>query len=245
MNPLKAISKSTRLVLVGGLSAGAAMTAGSALAAATTPSASTATAATTSPSARPAPGGARPGIPGAPGAQGAPPARGGAPALGGPRPGGPGGPPGGTVTQISGTTLTLRTEEGTLTVTTTASTTFEDGRDPGTLASVAVGDVVHVRPVTPPAEGTTPGTGTIAAADVRVVYPELHGRITAIDGNVIHLTGHDGKLLTVTTTASTEYFSGRSASTAAELVVGAHMAAWGDQDSITHLTADYIEVRPA
>ena len=159
--------------------------------------------------------------------------------------GGPGG--GGTVTAINGTTLTLRTENGTETVDTTPSTTFTKELRPVGLSAVRVGDVVHVAGHRPTASATQvpPGTGTVTASRVVIVEPALTGRVTAVAGTTISLVGRDGKLLTVETTPSTRYYTGSTSATAAAVTVGSRIVAEGARNSLTHLTADLVVVRPA
>ncbi len=258
MNPRTTMSRAARLVAVGGVAAGIGMFGGSVLAAnplapaavvanrTTAPAAPTATnSAGHAPSSLPNTSAATlppPATANAPG-----PARP-APAGGGdPRPGNQPDPLAGTITAVNGTTLTLRTERGTETVTTTTATTVEDGREKATLADLSLGDVVHIRPVAAPAPGTA-GTGAVAATDVHAVYPQLSGRVTAIAGNAVTLAGRDGATLTVTTGSATKYFNGpgADATTAASAVtVGSHITAWGDQDTATHISADWIDVHPA
>ena len=152
---------------------------------------------------------------------------------------------GGTITSINGTTLTLRTENGTETVTTSGSTTFTKERRTIRLSDLQVGDVVHVLAASAPAAGTTPGTGTVAASRVMVVEPEIGGRVQSIDGDTLHLVGRDGRLFTVTLTDSTQYFSGRDATAKrSDITTGRRVVAEGRQDTLTHLTAGDVVILP-
>ena len=149
---------------------------------------------------------------------------------------------GGTITAINGTTLTLRTEQGTETVKTTAKTTYTKERVATTFAQLHVGDVVHVRAPRPTSATAMPGTGTVTATDVDVALPELGGRVTKIDAGTYTLSGRDGQILTVSTTGSTRYYDGSTKTTAASVKVGSYVRAEGAQDSLTHLSADVVGV---
>lgn len=167
--------------------------------------------------------------------------------MGGPR-GGFGfarGGAGGTITQISGSTLTLRTEEGTETVNTSGSTKYTKDRQTIAFSDLKVGDVVRVVPDASSAKLATPGTGTVTASRIVVVEPMLAGRVTAVDGNTVSLVGRDGRELTVTLTDATRYFNGAQTADRAAVAVGSHILAAGSQDSLTHLTATAVTVLPA
>jgi hypothetical protein len=152
---------------------------------------------------------------------------------------------GGTITQISGSTLTLRTQQGTETVNTSGSTQFMRDRQSIALTDLKVGDVVRVMPDAASAKPATPGTGTITASRIVVVEPMLAGRVAAIDGNIVSLVGRDGRELTVTLTDATRYFNGAQGADRAAVTVGSHVVAAGSQDSLTHLTASTVTVLPA
>nr|MDQ2725437.1 DUF5666 domain-containing protein [Actinomycetota bacterium] len=172
--------------------------------------------------------------------------------------GGPGGPGGkgpggggGTITAINGSTLTLRTENGTETVDTSASTTYSKEMQTVSFSTLAVGDVVHVgaAPPSTTASGTStppvPGTGTVNATIVTVVEPSLGGRVSATGNDGYTLVGRDGRQFTVTTTGSTRYYNGTTQASPSAVAVGDHVMAEGNQDTLTHLTADVISVGPA
>lgn len=183
-------------------------------------------------------------------------------------PGGPGGPGGGntgTITAISGSTLTLRTENGTETVDTTSSTTYRKELQTISFSDLQSGDMVAVDPVPPSSasstsssSGTTsssssssastpsqPGTGTVTAGRVTVVEPSLSGRVTSISNGTFSLVGPGGQELTIATTGSTHYYSSSmSETTASGIAVGDHVTAEGTQSDLTHLTADLIAVMP-
>ena len=152
---------------------------------------------------------------------------------------------GGTITQINGSTLTLRTEEGTETVNTSNATQYTKERQTISFGDLKVGDVVRVIPDAGSARPATPGTGTVSASRIIVVEPTLGGRVTSVDGNTVNLVGRGGRELTVTLTDSTKYFNGQATADRSAITVGSHIVASGSQDSLTHLTADVVTVLPA
>jgi hypothetical protein len=152
---------------------------------------------------------------------------------------------GGTITQISGSTLSLRTQQGTETVSTSGSTQYTKDRQSIAFSDLKVGDVVRVIPDAASAKPATPGTGTITASRIVVVEPMLAGRVAAIDGDTVSLVGRDGRELTVTLTDATRYFNGTQGADRAAVTVGSHIVAAGSQDGLTHLTASTVTVLPA
>ncbi len=173
--------------------------------------------------------------------------------------GGPGGAGGGTITRISGSTLTLRTENGTETVDTSSSTTYAKEMQTVSFGSLEVGDVVHVA-AAPATSGTSPsvsgsgssglstpaqpGTGTVSAARVTVVEPSLAGRVTSNSNGTFTLVGRDGQLLMVNTTSGTRYYNGTASTTSSAISDGTRVMAEGSQTGIASLNADVITVAP-
>ncbi len=155
---------------------------------------------------------------------------------------------GGTITGISGSTLTLRTENGTETVDPSSSTTYSKEMQMISFADLHVNDVVHVAATSPTASTATtppaPGTGTVSATAVTVVEPSFAGRVASVSNGAYGLVGRDGRLLTVKTTGSTRYENGTSQAAASAITVGSHVMAQGTQNDLTDLTADVITLRP-
>ncbi|MDQ6936531.1 MAG: DUF5666 domain-containing protein [Actinomycetota bacterium] len=155
---------------------------------------------------------------------------------------GPFGGSAGTITAVNGTTLTLRTEQGTETVKTTASTTYTKERLTISFAQLRLGAVVRVEAPRPMGKTATPGTGNVTATQLDVVLPEFSGRVSQINGGTYTVVGSGGQLRTVTATTGTRYFNGPTKTTAASVKVGTYIVAEGNQDSLTHLSADVITV---
>jgi len=152
---------------------------------------------------------------------------------------------GGTITAINGSTLTLRTMEGTETVNTSGSTQYTKERQTIAFGDLKVGDMVRVIPDASSAKPATPGTGTVSASRVVVIEPMLGGRVVSIDGNTVNLVGRGGRELTVTLTDATKYYNGQASADRSAVTVGSHIVASGGQDGLTHLTADTVTVIPA
>ena len=147
----------------------------------------------------------------------------------------------GTVTKISGSTLTLRTLAGTVTVTTTSSTTYSREEQSVKLSAVKVGDVVAVRGKR---SGTSPtATSPIAATAITIEVPSISGRVQSVSGNTVTLVTADGQLENVTLSGSTAYHGVRGASaTESSIKAGIYIVAQGTQIDLTTLTADNVEV---
>lgn len=224
------------MVLVGGLTAGVGFGAVTGIASAATGHPSSATSGS---SGRATP----PGPPGGP--------------MGGPM-GGPGGPlggpgGGGTITSISGSTLTLRTLNGTETVETGSSTSYYKEMQTISFSDLATGEVVHVMgaPVSTGSSASKsstpaqPGTGTVEAKRITVVEPTFSGRVRSERNGTLTIVGMDGQLLTVETTSSTRYYKGTTKTTSSAVADGTRIVAEGAQSSLSTLSADVIIVAPA
>jgi hypothetical protein len=147
----------------------------------------------------------------------------------------------GTVTKISGSTLTLRTLAGTVTVTTKSTTTYSREEQQAKFSAIKVGDVVAVRG---DRSGTNASaTSPIAATAITIVVPSISGRVQSVSGGSITLVTGDGQLETVMTSSATRYHGVRGATaTSSSLKAGVYVVAQGTQVNLTTLDADNIEV---
>lgn len=151
----------------------------------------------------------------------------------------------GQVTGISGATLTLRTIEGTLTVTTTSSTTYSKEGTTISFGDIRVGDVVRVRPQGASSGSTAPPT-SVTAAEVSVVMGHLGGRVQSVSGDTITVVLFDGRLGTITTSGSTRYISGKSTEVqASDVKAGSFIEAAGTLSGVDALAADVVRIVPA
>lgn len=150
----------------------------------------------------------------------------------------------GTVTQISGGTITLRTLQGTVTVDTTSSTTFSKEGRTITLSGIHVNDVVRVRGMRPSGSSTPPASPptTLTAQSITVVMPTFVGRVVTVQGPTIFIVTADGQMAYVYTTPATTYTMNGSSSTLSAIVAGDYIAAEGTQPDITHLSADTVTI---
>lgn len=147
----------------------------------------------------------------------------------------------GTVLKISGSTLTLRTLAGTVTVTTTSSTTYSREAQQVHLSAVKVGDVVAVRGSR---TGTSPAaTSPIAATAITIEVPSISGRVQSVSGNTVTLVTGDGQLAYITISSSTAYHGVRgAAATSSSVKAGIYIVAQGTLVSLMTLNADDVEV---
>ena len=147
----------------------------------------------------------------------------------------------GTVTGISGSTLTVRTLTGTMTITTTSSTSFSKGDQTITLKGIHVNDVVQVRP-----DGPLSGqTSSITARSIAVVLPMLFGRVQSVSGKTITIVTATGQLAYVTSGGSTVYKMAGSAASNSDVKTGTYIAAQGQLIDATHLAASRVVISSA
>lgn len=150
----------------------------------------------------------------------------------------------GTVTGIDGSTLTLRTLRGTLTVDTTSSTTYSKEGKSIALKDVKVDDIVQVRPVHPSGASTPPASPptTVTAQSITVVLPKLFGRVESISGPTIFIVTRDGQIAYIYTTSSTTYTMDGNSSSFSAVKAGEYIMAEGTQTDLKHLTADRVVI---
>lgn len=245
----RAVSRPAGLMMITGLAAGGGFAAVTGISSASNSPATNTTAASAPATSTAAPT-TTPSAPAAPGGPGGRGGFGGHGGFGGP--GGPGGHGGfgrggggdGTVTAINGSTLTLRTENGTETVKTTSTTKYAKERQSTTFSQIKVGDVVRIAALRPTTAAAVPGTGTVTATEIDVVLPTLAGRVTAVAAGKYTVVGRSGELLTISVSSSTRYYDGTTKSTASAVKVGSRIFAEGAQDTLTHLNADTVTVLP-
>ena len=147
----------------------------------------------------------------------------------------------GTVTQISGSTLTLRTLAGNVKVTTSSSTTYSREEQSVKFSAVKAGDVVAVRGKR---TGTPPtATSPIAATEITIEVPSISGRVQSVSGDTVTLVTGDGQLESVIVSSSTAYHGLKGASAALSSVKsGVYIVAQGTQGSLTTFNADDVQV---
>ena len=166
---------------------------------------------------------------------------------------GPGGPAGGlegdkgdriggrgfgpiTITAISGSSVSLKTDDGwTRTITVTGDTAITMGGAKAALGDLKVGDTVRLGQ-----KRNADGTWTVTA--LAVVLPKTAGTVTAVGSDTITITGRDGTAQTIRTTGGTTYHKGRADGTRADVTVGSQIVAVGERGTDGSITATSIQV---
>ena len=151
---------------------------------------------------------------------------------------------GGQVTGIDGTTITVKTRQGTATIATTSSTTFEVNGASGTLSGIAVGMFVRAEG-TKAADGTFTATKVIASSSAPMGgrpprgNPGVGGQVTAIDSTTITVKNPQGTATIVTTSSTTFEVNGASA-TLSGITVGMFVRAEGAKAADGTFTATKV-----
>ena len=128
-----------------------------------------------------------------------------------------------TITAISGSNLSLKTDDGwTRTITVTSSTTITKGVATITVGDLAVGDEIRFAQ-----DKATDGTFTVTA--IVVVLPTVAGEVTAIDGNTLTVTQRGGTTATIHVDADTTYRVNGASGTLSDIMVGSIVVAEGTQ----------------
>ncbi len=127
-----------------------------------------------------------------------------------------------TIASISGSSLSLKTDDGwNRTITADSTTTITKGGATITAGDLAVGDQVVFSQAR-----QTDGTYTITA--IRVILPTLAGQVTAVTDSTLAVTRRDGTTATIHVTASTTYrVQGVTTATLSDIKVGANVVAEG------------------
>lgn len=147
----------------------------------------------------------------------------------------------GTVTGISGSSLTLRTITGTLTVATESSTTYTKGGKSIKFSDIQVNDVVQVRPDRAHSQSST----SVTASAITVVLPTLFGRVQSVSGNTITIVTATGQLAYVTTGGSTAYRMAGAAASSGDVKAGMYIIAQGTLTNMNHLSATSVQIGSA
>ena len=144
--------------------------------------------------------------------------------------------PGGKVTAISDTSITVSNPKGdSKTFTINSDTKFMKWSETATSSDVTVGSLVRIMP-------TAKGSNT--AAKIMVGVPHVAGKVTAVNGSSVSITNREGKSFTVVESDSTKFTKNGAAATSADVVVGQVIVAQGSfaSGSTTTLNATSIMV---
>jgi hypothetical protein len=144
-----------------------------------------------------------------------------------------------TISAISGSKVSLKTDDGwSRTITVATSTKITKGGAAATLADLAVGDEIRFRQ-------TRASDGTYTIDAIEVVVPTAAGTVTAVDADSITIKVRKGTTREIATTSSTTYRVGSEAGSRADVVVGSTILATGTVGSNDTFTATSITVSPA
>ena len=128
-----------------------------------------------------------------------------------------------TIASISGSSLSLKTDDGwTRTITPTSATTITKAGATITVSDLEVGDQIVFSQTK-----QTDGTYTIDA--IRVVLPHVGGQVSAVSGSTITVTERDGTTATIHVDSATTYqVEGVTSATLSDIKVGDFVVAQGD-----------------
>jgi hypothetical protein len=139
-----------------------------------------------------------------------------------------------TITAISGSDLSLKTDDGwTRTISVTSRTTITKGGTTIAVGDLAVGDQIVFGQ-----DRATDGTYTITA--IKVVLPTTGGEVTAINGNTITVTQPGGTTATIHVDGDTKYQVNGAAGALSDIKVGSFIVAEGTQRTDGSLDAAAI-----
>jgi hypothetical protein len=131
---------------------------------------------------------------------------------------------GGTVTAVSGNTITIKRRDGsTATLTVNGSTVFKQGGAAASKADVKVGSIIT-------AEGKPGSSDAFTATTVKIALSRVGGDVTAKTANTITVKQRDGSSVVIHVNADTRYLvrgtTGAKA-TIADIAIGNRLVATG------------------
>ena len=141
----------------------------------------------------------------------------------------PGEDPGGVVTAVSPTSITLEHLDGTSsTYVLNSATTVREGRASATVSAIAVGERVQVRPS---------ASSVSTAAAVEIDLAKIRGTVVSESGNTIVVSDAQGFYRTIQLTNTTTYSKSGAVATMRDVVTGAVIVAEGTVGA-DHTTLD-------
>jgi hypothetical protein len=140
-----------------------------------------------------------------------------------------------TITAISGSNLSLKTEDGwTRTITVTSDTTITRAGKTIALGDLKVGDQIGFRQ-----DRQTDGTYTITA--INIILPSIAGTVTKVDGSTITVQRRDGTTATIHVDSDTTYrIGGDDTPALADIKVNDVIIASGTQRTDGSLDAEAV-----
>jgi hypothetical protein len=126
---------------------------------------------------------------------------------------------GGVVSAVTATSITVTSPSGTATTyTITSSTTVTKDRASATIADLAVGDDVHIM---------LSSSSSSTATRIDIVQPSVAGKVSAVSGDTITITGPNATSQTVIVSSTTTYTKDGASATLADVTVGSSIFAEG------------------
>jgi hypothetical protein len=126
---------------------------------------------------------------------------------------------GGDVTALTSTSLTVVGVDGTTsTYAIDSSTVVTDNRHAAATSSLVVGDNVHI---------VTSASDSSVAASIDIVPANVAGRVSAVNGDTISVTGPDGITTTIDVSGATTYSKNGSSVALSDVSVGSFVVAEG------------------
>ena len=146
---------------------------------------------------------------------------------------------GGVVSAVSSTSLSVTDPSGTTTVfALNSSTTVTKERVAATLADLAVGEQVRITPTS---------AGSTTASSIDIEQPSVMGKVTAVSGDTITVTGPNGVTSTIEVSSSTTYSKNDATAALSDVTVGSFVFAQGSiaSGSTTTLNATTVGIGTA
>lgn len=143
-----------------------------------------------------------------------------------------------TIAAISGSSITLKTDDGwTRTVTVTDAVALTKGGQEIAVSDLAVGDQVRIAQ-------TRNDDGSYTVDAVAVVVPSVRGTVSDVSSSGFKVTTRDGSVWTVTVNGSTQYQYGSGDGSLADVTDGTTVIVLGDSTGDNALTALTVRVAP-
>ena len=151
-----------------------------------------------------------------------------------------------TVTGVNGNTITATGRGGqAITVTVSATTVYTEAGQTASLSDVTPGTNIAVQSTNAGtgSMGTGTNTTTITATAIYIILPREAGVVTAVNGNILTITGFDGAARTINVTDSTRYQSAGQTAALSNITTGTAIVAEGTTDANGVLTAKVVTIQ--
>jgi len=144
-----------------------------------------------------------------------------------------------TIMSISGSSISLQTEDGwTRTITVDDGTTYTKAGDDIALGDLAVGDTIAFRQ-------TLEDDGSWTIDEIAVVLPHVGGEVTAVDGSTITVELRGGTTETVNIGSDADVVVNGDSAAAGDIKVGMFLVAEGTENADGSLDATRVRAADA